>query len=439
MSDPGAKFCFAMLLVWVFFEFGRPPQPLKIPLLISLISICCWLVRRNKQWIPQTKWFLVLLGVMAAGIGIAANTYAAFWSAWDMGIILLAICLPLQSLVDSPVRMRIWILTFLGVAFYVGAWAATHGGFGPSGSDGGQDENYVAAMMGLAIGLAYFSFFAEQEKLIKLVLVGMMVVYLAAIALGANPSRGGFLGLCAVGLYCLARSPKKMVGIGVVAVGALALIAVAGPSFWAEISTSGDTTSGTADVRIEIWKGGFRMFAANPILGVGAGNFRWVLDDYQTIEQFTKFGRSLGGSIIAHSLWVEMIAELGAAGVLATGALVISTWRGLGRVRDDAMQRSADGLEMLRFRCYADALRAGIIAILVNGLVLSLYYYSYLWLLLALGGALIYTYGQRAKVELAAPAVVQRTRGRQGAPRSGGGVPVPQPVAQGSRSLGRRR
>ena len=74
------------------------------------------------------------------------------------------------------------------------------------------------------------------------------------------------------------------------------------------------------------------MWKANPVLGVGSGNFTWVIEKYQTPEQFTKFGHGLGGSIIAHSLPVECIAELGTAGALAALVLVVATWRGLGRV-----------------------------------------------------------------------------------------------------------
>ncbi len=98
----------------------------------------------------------------------------------------------------------------------------------------------------------------------------------------------------------------------------IALALLAGPVFWTEIKTTTDYQTGTGDVRLEIWKTGLRMWEANPLFGVGAGNFRWVIQDYQSAEQFAKFGRSLGGSIIAHSLWVEMLAEVGALGALFT-------------------------------------------------------------------------------------------------------------------------
>jgi len=46
------------------------------------------------------------------------------------------------------------------------------------------------------------------------------------------------------------------------------------------------------------------------------------------------------------------------------------------------------GGDTAQLRCYADAVIGGIIACLVNGAFLSLLYYSYLWLFIALGSAI---------------------------------------------------
>jgi O-antigen ligase len=396
-STEGLGFVYPLLLVWLVFEFGRPPNPFGIPLLISIVSLIAWVTTKDKQVGRTLVWWLVLLGVMGVGIVAAPNTYAAFWTAKGMAVLFLTICLPLQAQITSVRRVRLWIYSFLAVAGVVGVWAAAHGGYGPSGAGGGQDENYVAALMGMSIGLAYFSLFAEKRRLPKLMLGLSMLVSVAAIAGAGNPSRGGFIGLCAVGAYCIARSPRKMLGFGLLSLVGVALLALAGPAFWAEIATSTDYQSGTGDIRLEIWKAGLRMWEANPIFGVGAGNFKWVIGDYQSAAQLVKFGRSLGGTIIAHSSHVEMLAELGAAGALATGMLVWRTWTSLGPLRPThpgvAGPRSSSA-ELDTLGCYADAIRAAIIAVLVNGVFLSLFYYSHLWLLLAVGGSLPFVAGR---------------------------------------------
>lgn len=382
---------FILLLVWLGLEYGRPTHPLGIPLIISAVLFVAWLSRRDKQWGRFTPGWLVLLGVMALGIPFAVNNYSAFWAARDMAVLFLCVCLPLQAFVTSVRKIRLWLYTFLAVAVYSGGWAASHSGFGA----GGLDENYVAALMGMAVGIAYFMLFSERRLALRLLLGLSIVVFLSAVAAAFNPSRGGFIGLCAVGLYCLYRSPRKLLGAAVLAMAAGVLLMVAGPAFWAEISTSTDYKGGTGDIRLEIWKCGVRMWEANPFIGVGPGNFRWTIGEFQSAEQFAKFGRSFGGAIVAHSFWVEMLAELGALGVITTVALIWSTWRGLGMVQREikrAGPSSSD--ELRRLSCYADAIRVGIVATLVNGVFLSLFYYSQLWLLLALGSALPFVYGK---------------------------------------------
>ncbi len=433
-------YVYPLLLVWVFFEFGRPSHPFNIPLVISLISLLTWLVRKEKQWTPATKWWLVVIGGAALGIPFANNTYSAFWTTYNLAVLFLSICLPLQSLITSVARVRLWFMVFLATTVWVGVWAASQAGIGPNGA---LDENYVATLMDMAIAVAFFMLFAEKATIVRGLLAFSMAVFVAAIALGGNPSRGGFIALCAVALYGIWRSPRKLMGISGLAVVAIALLVVAGPGFWTEIGNSTDTSNGsTGDIRLEIWKAGLRMWMANPILGVGAGNFRWAIGDYQTAEQFAHFQRSLAGSIVAHSMWVEALAELGLVGVIATAILVWRTWTDLGRMRNEltglTSGPSAD-TDLVRLRCYADAIRAGILAVLVNGVFLSLFYYSDLWVLLALGSGMTTLY-RSGKLGPIPGATTPRPVPAQSAVRWRGGavLPVP-PPSQRSRIQRRGR
>jgi len=383
---------FVLLLVWVWFEYGRPEYPLSIPLVISSILLVSWFLDKHRRWTRQSTLFMAFLGVIALGLPFAANTFSAFWTLYDMATILVAICLPLQLLVTSVRRVRLWIYTFVAVALYVGVFAIFNNGYGPAGAAGGQDENYVAAMMGMAVAFAYFSIFAAKRPLTKVLLVLSILVLLAATIAGENVSRGGFLGLCAVLLYCLVRSPRKWIGLIVLAAIILAVLPFVGSDYWDEIMSISDVNEGTADMRLEIWQIGVRMWQAHPIWGVGGGNFRWQVGAYQSSEQLEKYGRDLGGSIIAHSLFVELLAELGILGVIVVLMLLWRTVKDLGGVlRGGSRGRLTPvtgGGDTAQLRCYADAVIGGIIACLVNGAFLSLLYYSYLWLFIALGSAI---------------------------------------------------
>jgi O-antigen ligase len=377
----------SLLLVWLWFEFGRPPNPLYIPMALSFAMLGGWLLRKDKRWSRQHSWLTAFLVLVAISVPMAANTYAAYVATYGMAVMILCVCIPMPSLVTSVRKVRAWVYTFLTISVYVGGWALFHEGFGPSGSGGAQDENYVAAMMCVAIPFAYFSIFGETRRYVKLLLVLSLAVFTGAIIVGF--SRGGFIGLCAVSLYCLARSPRKLLGLSVVAVIASGVLVFTSAEYWREVGTITDTSEDTADLRLEIWKIGLRMWLGNPVFGVGPGNFRWHVGDYQSIEQLEKYGRNLQGSIIAHSLPVELVAEMGTTGLIVVVALLWGTARSLQRLRQIAQaRRSTDVHSLWPLGCYADGVIGALIGLLVTGVFLSLLYFSYFWLMIALGSAI---------------------------------------------------
>jgi len=395
-------FFFWLLVIYLFFEYGRPQEPMKIPMLISILSLGGWLVRRDKRWNRQTIGSMIFLGLMVVGIPMAANTYWAFWGTYGMAVVLLSVCAPLPSLVTSVRRIKIWIYAFVAIAVYVGGWALFHRGYGPSAAGGGQDENYVAAMVGMAFPFAYFSIFTETHRVRKVLLAIALLVFCGSLVVAEDVSRGGFIGLCSVLLYCLAKSPRKWIGLGIAALIALLALGFVGPRYWHEITTITDIHEGTADDRLELWTIGMRMFTAHPVFGVGPGGFRWTIGEYESQEQRAKYGRDLGGTKVTHSLFVELLAEMGLTGAVVLAALLWFTWRDLREVERGSIGRqgtlTADG-DLLRIRCYTNAVMGSILACLVNGVFLSLLYFSYLWFLVALAGSITQVFRAQVTAE----------------------------------------
>ena len=58
----------ALLLVWLWFEFGRPPNPMGIPMLLSIAMLGGWLLRKDKRWSRQHSLFVVLLVLLALSV-----------------------------------------------------------------------------------------------------------------------------------------------------------------------------------------------------------------------------------------------------------------------------------------------------------------------------------------------------------------------------------
>ena len=148
---------FLLLLLYPVFDYGRPPNPMGIPMIISLLLVVAWIAIPVKKTNLQILCFWLLLGAMSIGAVIAVNNYSAFEAITAIAIILVCICIPLIHFIDSLRKIRIFVNTLILVFLYVGVWALFHGGMGPGGSAGAQDENYTSAIMSMAIPFAYFS------------------------------------------------------------------------------------------------------------------------------------------------------------------------------------------------------------------------------------------------------------------------------------------
>ena len=138
---------------------------------------------------------------------------------------------------------------------------------------------------------------------------------------------------------------------------------------------------------------------------MGPGSYRWAIGDYQSLEQKAKYGRELSGTKVAHSLFVELLAEMGLTGAIVVAVLLWRTSSDLWQIARSHTGRrgalAADG-DSLRLARYADAVIGSILACLVNGVFLSLLYFSSLWILLALASAITQVSRARTAAQQAA-------------------------------------
>ena len=104
-----------------------------------------------------------------------------------------------------------------------------------------------------------------------------------------------------------------------------------------------------------------------------------------------------------------MLSELGSLGALAMIVLTWSTWNGLGKIRPAKRQPGESPVhpDLVQLGHYADAVRCAILAVLANGAFLSLFYYSHLWVLIAVGTAMPYVHRRilQREAESTTPAV----------------------------------
>lgn len=383
---------FFFLLVYLVLEYARPAEMLHLPVIISVVLFLGWLARSEKKWNGQTKAFLALLALMAWGTLFAPNDYWAAMTTRTFAILFFGTCIPLMHVADSVRRLRILVVTWVGTFAYVGIYAALHDGFGPGGVDAAQDENYIGVAMSIAFAFAYFAVLAAKRGVAKALGLAACGVFITATMAGA--SRGGFLAMSAVVLYCLGVSPKKKQAFMVGGLLCLVVLLVTPETYWDEMASMIDPREPTVALRLEVWTIAWRMYLANPVTGVGPSNFRWNSPAYQSERQYEKFGRGL--IMHTHSMYFELLADLGTVGGILFVWILLRNILDIRWVVKRATERLArmagaddrQARETRAARYYALAIGGSLLGALVGGVSLSFLYFTYIWVLSAMAGAL---------------------------------------------------
>jgi O-antigen ligase len=127
-----------------------------------------------------------------------------------------------------------------------------------------------------------------------------------------------------------------------------------------------------------------RVFADHPLLGVGPGQYApFYSAEYHQNDPRFQF-RSLGVSRRAHSLYLEIGAELGIAGLVVFLAIVATLMRDLWRERNRCSLTRPDLAHL------STALWLSLLAYLTTGVFLHLMYERYFWMLLAIAGSALH-------------------------------------------------
>jgi len=395
---------FYLTVAYLALEYGRPQNTfpglaqLHLPGVVTgLLLVALLGSRRVIVSHIQTKLFIGLLIFMAAHVPFAANNYWAYQTTRGMAIVFVAY-LAITTFADSLEKVQIMINTWLVVLIYQAINGIIHGGVGIGGFF--QDENDLALVLNIGVPFAYFLSLETQRPLRKLML--QLIGVLLAVASIFTFSRGGFVGLVGVLIYCWWKSPGKGRSTFIVATFITAIISFAPTGFWEEIETlKKGRQESTAATRIYLWDKAWKMFIDHPVTGVGPGNFPWNVEKYERPRQ--AIGGKLHGGRAAHSLYFTLISELAVPGILVFTIMLYSDYRdkkeiikiakgkkesisGNTRNLPDGGEQPSKDIKTAQF--VALALNGSLVGYLISGAFLSVLYYPNFWIILALGVAL---------------------------------------------------
>jgi putative inorganic carbon (hco3(-)) transporter len=238
------------------------------------------------------------------------------------------------------------------------------------------DPNDFAYLIVTVLPLVGYLFIEERNRR------GVWGICLAILVAGAlaTLSRGALVGLVALAVWAV-LSGRVSMGGALTAVGSLLLVVVVAFSLWSPIinesvERKGKIAQRNTDSRLSFWEAAVKMSYDRPLVGVGPGRFGDESDVYlgdrpSTIQD-----------PVAHSSYLEILAECGFPALLAFLAYLAGSWGLLRRGRREA--RAAGDVSGSRL---ATALQSAFVVAFVSGAFLSQELALPFWLIGALAAA----------------------------------------------------
>ena len=313
-----------MLYLYFIVDYFRPQSVIPAfgyirPGLLVVLTIMIIILINNKHvdWqqknIKLSAYFLFLMAILTI---FAHNGFLAYTQ--TLAIFLkIPIMISIILLIDNRLALRELFLAQGFIGLWIFGYAVLHGGTGPGSFL--ADENDLALYGATWLPLFIYLFISANSKLGRL--TGILFIGAAICTIVISASRGGFVGLMAVGLVYWLYSPYKLkITITFLIILGAALLII-DPTYWQDMQTITDTEENTADQRIDSWKAGWNMFIHNP-WGVGPGNFNVLFSLYQP----ETMARNMYGRA-AHSLWFTLLPEMGVVGTVIYFKLLMSAFR----------------------------------------------------------------------------------------------------------------
>ena len=327
----------------------------------------------------------------------------------------LAFLILLRAMITSRVRLHgyIWLMAFAmgffglngGALFIVSG--GSHQLAGPPQSEIGDRNNLAMAML-LAVPLMNYLRLQSRHRWMQLGLIGAMVMTVMAVF--ATYSRGGFIGLVAMGVFLWWKSKSRIFALIALLVVGFSLMSVA-PDRWKErmgtIETA-QTEDNSFKVRLLSWYTYASAALDRPLTGAGL---------YALQSASVYFHYAPGRDVIdvandrpraAHSIYFQVLGELGLVGFFIYIALLATGfWNARWIDRATRKRTELDWMGDL-----GRMIQVSMIVFCISGAALSVAFYDYFLSLLIVLSAV----RQMARAALDEPAKAALDQGEKALP-----------------------
>jgi probable O-glycosylation ligase (exosortase A-associated) len=333
---------FIGLLVYVCFGILKPEAvwPWSVPQanfsrMIAIALLAGWALRGLRGWdLGKGKAVIMALVGYLVWTIVGALRATDQTLAWGFVEQLAKIVIPIvvgSTMIDSIRKLKLlaWVI-LLSQAYPAFELNMTYlGGYNQLRTEGfaGMDNNSYAISLDTCCGVAIFMFF-HTEKRWQRVIAGASLAMMAHAVL-LSFSRGGMLGLVVVSTISFVILPKGRKEVVGFLLATCLGICLAGPQVRDRFRTAfsdSEHRDEAASSRLFFWKVCWDTMLENPVFGVGP--------DHMPM-QFGRMGLRVyeNGVLVdreAHTLWLQLGAELGFPGVLLLlsfyGIPVVRLW-----------------------------------------------------------------------------------------------------------------
>jgi O-antigen ligase len=292
----------------------------------------------------------------------------------------------LFPIVFGALRRRehlVWVMA----AFVAGAVISAmigllqSGGARLAGGIGDFDGEAALLVAAMTLDVGLIAALPRGSAARSLALLGALIMGVALLDTG---SRGGVVALAAVLVAAILFGGRWRGRAAAVAL----VVAVLVPFYVIALAPSGAVqhlNSGSSTGRTDLWRVGLKMWEANPVAGVGSGNFALAAVDYvQTSGPLSRADIIVDVPHVAHNTYLEILDELGVPGLLAFLTIAIASIASALRAAR-LYERAGDKT----FELVSRSVALGVLALLAADFFITNEYEHLLWLLLALPAALL--------------------------------------------------
>lgn len=325
------------ILAWCWISYMNPHRlswdfayQFPVAMVIGVATLLAWTFSKEPKKF-EINWVSGLLLIFVFWMSFA-NLFAMVpdlaFEKWNQSIKILLMTFATMALMRNRERLHalVWVVVISLVFFGIkgGIFTIVKGGankvWGPPGSFI-ADNNALAMALVMVLPLVRYLQLHTESALIRFALLGTMT--LTAFSIIGSQSRGAFLGAVVMLAFLLLRSRQRIVLS--ILVGALLMAGAAFvPQSWIDRMKTIETyeQDGSALSRLEVWKFAVRVANDHPIVG---GGFRASYDDNIYLRYVPEARKGKGRNY--HSVYFEILGELGYVGLTIYLALFIAAWR----------------------------------------------------------------------------------------------------------------